>query len=70
VITTVYDVPDACSPSSSYRPAVHSMYFDARDLNTVDLVADAFKEDTEVVGGVLADECAALYVGPDELVPL
>jgi tRNA(adenine34) deaminase len=52
------------------RKDVHSMYFDARDLNTVDLVADAFKEDTEVVGGVLADECAALYVGPDELVPL
>jgi tRNA(adenine34) deaminase len=52
------------------RKDVHSMYFDTRDLNTADLVADAFKDDTEVVGGVLKNECAALYVGADEFVPI
>ena len=52
------------------RKDVHSMYFDARDFDTVDLVAAAFKDDTEVVGGVLAEECAVLYAGPEEVVPL
>jgi tRNA(adenine34) deaminase len=52
------------------RKDVHSMYFDARDLDTVDLVAAAFKNDTAVVGGILAEECAALYVGPQEPVPV
>jgi len=31
--------------------------------------ADAFKDDLEVVGGVLAKECAELYIKPNEPVP-
>lgn len=48
------------------RNDVNSMYFDARDLNTSDLVADAYRNDIEVVGGVLAEECSKLYVGPEK----
>jgi tRNA(adenine34) deaminase len=51
------------------RNDVHSMYFDAKHINTADLVADAFKEDLELVGGVLADECASLYYRPSENPP-
>ena len=47
------------------RNDVHSMYFDTKHINTADLVADAFKNDLEVVGGVLADECVTLYYRPD-----
>jgi tRNA(adenine34) deaminase len=36
-----------------------------KHINTVDLVADAFKDDLEVVGGALADECSTLYYRPD-----
>ena len=35
----------------------------------MDFVRDAFRDDLTVSGGLLADECAALYVGPDEDVP-
>lgn len=52
------------------RKDVHSMYFDSRDLDTWDLIAKAYKDDIEVVGGVLAEECAELYVGPEECVPV
>lgn len=48
------------------RQDVHSMYFDAKHVNTADIINDAFKDNLELVGGVLADECAALYYGPDE----
>ena len=30
---------------------------------------DAFRDGLSLSGGLLADECAALYVGPDEEVP-
>ena len=51
------------------RNDVHSMYFDTKHFNTADLVADAFKDDLKVVGGVLADECVTLYYRPDENPP-
>ena len=51
------------------RHQVHEMYFESRHLNATDFISDAFKDDIEVQGGVLADQCAALYVGPDEHVP-
>jgi tRNA(adenine34) deaminase len=46
------------------RNDVHSMYFEERHLNTVDFIRDAFKNDIEVVGGVLLQECAGLYHKP------
>jgi tRNA(adenine34) deaminase len=52
------------------RNDVHSMYFDARHINTADLVRDAFRDDLEIRGGVLAEECAQFYYRPDEHPPL
>ena len=48
------------------RNDVHSMYFDARHFNSADFVADAFRDDLEVVGGVLAEECSRFYYKPYE----
>ena len=59
-------------PSNVYgaeRDQVHPMYFENRHLDTIDFVRDAFRDDLTVSGGLLADECAGLYVGPDEDVP-
>jgi tRNA(adenine34) deaminase len=52
------------------RDDVHSMYFEARHLNTADFIADAFRKDLEVVGGVLARECCELYYSPDDAPPV
>ena len=41
------------------------MYFEDRHFNTGDFIGDAFKDDIALVGGVLSEECARLYVGPD-----
>lgn len=51
------------------RDDVHSMYFEERHFNTTDFIRDAFKQDIEVVGGVLAAECADLYYRPGERPP-
>lgn len=51
------------------RNDVHPMYFDSRHINTADLVANEFRDDLEVVGGVLAQECAAFYYRPEENPP-
>ncbi|MBV9655315.1 MAG: nucleoside deaminase [Acetobacteraceae bacterium] len=51
------------------RHQVHEMYFEDRHLNVTDFIADAFRDDMELQGGVLGEACAALYVGPDEDVP-
>jgi len=51
------------------RNDVHSMYFEERHFNTADFICDAFKNDVEVTGGVLAQECAELYYRPDEQPP-
>jgi tRNA(adenine34) deaminase len=51
------------------RDQVHPMYFENRHLGTMDFVRDAFRDDLSVSGGLLGDECAALYIGPNEEVP-
>ncbi len=51
------------------RRQVHDMYFEDRHMNVDDFIADAFKSDITLLGGVLGDDCAALYVGPDQDVP-
>jgi len=51
------------------RHQVHEMYFENKHFNTTDFITDAFKDDISLVGGVLGEECAELYVGPDEEVP-
>ncbi|WP_299309769.1 nucleoside deaminase [uncultured Croceicoccus sp.] len=51
------------------RDDVHDMYFEDRHLSTLDYIADAYKDDLTITGGVLADQCAPLYFGPDDDVP-
>jgi tRNA(adenine34) deaminase len=51
------------------RDDVHKMYFEDRHLDAFDFIRDAFRDDLTIEGGVLAAECATLYVGPDEDVP-
>ncbi|MBB3938487.1 tRNA(adenine34) deaminase [Novosphingobium fluoreni] len=51
------------------RDDVHEMYFEDRHLSTLDFVADAYKDDLQLEGGVLTAQCAPLYYGPDDDVP-
>ena len=51
------------------RDDVHRMYFEDRNLDTVDFIRDAYRDDLSIEGGCLAAECAALYYGPDDDVP-
>jgi tRNA(adenine34) deaminase len=51
------------------RDDVHRMYFEARHVNTLSFIEDAYRDDISITGGVLRDACAALYYGPDDDVP-
>jgi tRNA(adenine34) deaminase len=51
------------------RGDVHKMYFEDRHLDTEDFIRDAFRDDLSIEGGLMAQECAALYVPPDADVP-
>jgi tRNA(adenine34) deaminase len=47
------------------RDDVHEMYFEDRNLDTVDFIRDAYRGDLSLEGGLLVTECAGLYVPPD-----
>ena len=47
------------------REDVHEMYFEDRHLDTIDFIRDAFRDDLSLEGGLMAAECATLYVPPD-----
>jgi len=51
------------------REDVHKMYFEARHVNTLDFIADAYRDDLSIEGGILRRECAALYYGPGDHPP-
>jgi tRNA(adenine34) deaminase len=51
------------------RDDVHQLYFEARHINTLDFVAEAYRDDVVIQGGVLREECAALYYRPWDKVP-
>jgi len=51
------------------RHQVHRMYFEDRHVDTLELIRDAWRDDISVQGGLLADECAQLYAGPNEDLP-
>ncbi|KQM63342.1 cytosine deaminase [Sphingomonas sp. Leaf17] len=46
------------------RDDVHSMYWEDRHIDTVDFVRDAWRDDLVYEGGVLREDCAALYFRP------
>ena len=52
------------------RHQVHKMYFEDRHFDTMDFIRDAFRENMTLKGGLLANECAALYYGPGDNPPL
>ncbi|WP_293853788.1 nucleoside deaminase [uncultured Alsobacter sp.] len=48
------------------REDVHRMYFEARHTDTIAFIKDAYRDDVSIAGGVLREECVALYYGPDD----
>jgi tRNA(adenine34) deaminase len=52
------------------RHQVHKLYFEDRHLDTADFIRDAFRDDLVIEGGLLAEECAALYYGPNDTPPI
>ena len=51
------------------REDVHRMYFEARHVDTLGFIGDAYRDDLTVEGGVLRELCARLYYGPNDDVP-
>lgn len=51
------------------RDDVHPMYFEARHVDTLGFIADAYRDDIVIEGGCLRKECAALYYPPDADLP-
>lgn len=51
------------------REDVHPMYFEARHVDTISFVHKAYRDDIEIEGSCLRQECAALYFDPDDEVP-
>ena len=51
------------------REDVHRMYFEARHVDTLAFIGEAYRDDLTILGGVLRSECAALYYGPADEVP-
>ena len=47
------------------REDVHAMYFEARHVDTLAFISDAYRDDIVIDGGVLRAECASLYYPPD-----
>jgi len=52
------------------RDDVHPMYFEARHIDTLTFISDAYRDDITIEGGCLREECAELYYGPDDQLPL
>lgn len=51
------------------RDDVHEMYFEARHIDRLLFIADAYRDDTVIEGGCLRDECASLYYPPHADLP-
>jgi tRNA(adenine34) deaminase len=48
------------------REDVHKMYFEARQVDTLDFIHRAYRKDLAVEGGILKSECARLYYQPND----
>lgn len=51
------------------RDDVHAMYFEARHVDTLSFIGDAYRDDIMIEGGCLREECASLYYPPDADLP-
>jgi len=45
------------------------MYFEARHVDTLSFIGDAYRDDITIEGGCLRVECASLYYPPDANLP-
>lgn len=52
------------------RADVHKMYFEDRHLGTMDFIGDAYRNDLRIEGGVLKEDCAAMYYRPWDAPPI
>lgn len=52
------------------REDVHQMYFESRDIDTLEFVSKAYRDDLTFTAGVLRSECAQLYYPPDAVLPV
>ena len=52
------------------RDDVHEMYFEAKHVDTLAFIGDAYRDDIVIEGGCLRDDCAKLYYGPDAELPV
>jgi tRNA(adenine34) deaminase len=48
------------------RDDVSAVYFESRHNGTFDFIKDAFRDDLQIDGEVLASECARLYAKPGD----
>ena len=51
------------------REDVHESYFETRHIDTLDFIANAYRDDLTFTGGVLRDKCARLYYAVDAVLP-
>ena len=51
------------------REDAHPMYFEARHVDTLSFISDAYRDDIVIEGGCLRAECATLYYPPDADMP-
>ena len=51
------------------RDDVHAMYFEARHIDTLSFIGDAYRDDIVIEGGCMREECAKLYYPPDARLP-
>jgi tRNA(adenine34) deaminase len=51
------------------RNDVNSVYFESRHFDASDFIRQAFRDDMEIEGGVLLDECSSFYIKKDESQP-
>jgi tRNA(adenine34) deaminase len=52
------------------RDDVNSVYFESRHFDTTDFIRQAFRDDMEIEGGVLSEECASLYLKGEDPEPV
>jgi tRNA(adenine34) deaminase len=51
------------------RDDVNSVYFESRHFDTADFIRQAFRDDMEIEGGVLSEECSSFYIKKDDPEP-
>ena len=51
------------------REDVHRMYFEARHIDTLDFICNAYRADLTFTSGVLRNECVKLYYAADAVLP-